>query len=63
MFEKMKMPRVTDEKQAMLNAEKLLAYLPGDVGRIRALFDAAQRAGMRETTHWIGAIMRKAMGP
>ena len=61
MFEKMKTPRVTNEKQAMLNAEKLLAYLPSDVGRIRALFDAAQRAGMRETTQWIGTILRRAM--
>jgi tetratricopeptide (TPR) repeat protein len=63
MFDKMKLPKANYEEQAMLNAEKLLAYLPGDVGRIRGLLDAAQLAGMRETAEWIGTILRRAVDP
>src|ERR1700676_3106626 len=37
MFDKMKLPKSKDEKQAMLNAEKLLAYSPGDTDRMLAL--------------------------
>ena len=60
MMEKMKMPKAKDEKQLILNAEKLLAYSPGDIERMRALFNAAHRAEMAETQAWIEAILRRA---
>jgi hypothetical protein len=60
MMEKMKLPKAREEKQEMLNAEKLLAYMPGDVSRMQALLDAAHRAGMSQTAAWIAAILRRA---
>lgn len=63
MMDKMKLPEAKDEKQQMLNAEKLLAYLPGDVDRMRALWDSADRAGMARTRAWIQAILTRANNP
>lgn len=60
MLDKMKQPKAKDEKQAMLNAEKMLAYLPGDVGRMLALTQAAHKAGCYDTVLWIGPITQRA---
>lgn len=60
MMDKMKMPKGKDEKQAMLNAEKLLAYAPGDTGRMLALFKAAYKAGCYDTVLWVGPIVQRA---
>ena len=60
MLEKMKVPKAKDEKQAMLNAEKLLAYSPGDTARMLAMFQAAHKAGCYDTVLWIGPICQRA---
>lgn len=60
MLDKMKMPKAKDEKQGMLNAEKLLSYLPGDISRMTALFQAAFKAGCYDTVLWIGPIVQRA---
>jgi tetratricopeptide (TPR) repeat protein len=56
MLEKMKQPKAKDEKEAMLAAEKLLAYVPGDIARMLALTKAACKAGCYDTVLWIGPI-------
>lgn len=60
MFDKMKMPKGKDDKQAMLNAEKLLAYEPGQVPRMLALIQSAYKAGFYDTCMWIGPILLRA---
>ena len=60
MFEKMKMPKAKDDKQAMLNAEKLLAYDPGNTDRMLALIQAAYKANFYDTCLWIGPILLRA---
>lgn len=60
MFEKMKLgPKKGDDKQSMLNAEKLLAYEPGDASRMLALVQGAYRAGFFDTVLWAGPILQK----
>lgn len=49
-----------DDKQNMLNAEKMLAYDPGNLGHMVDLLQNAQRAGCYETVLWIGPILLKA---
>lgn len=63
MMDKMKLPKSKDKKQQMMNAEKLLAYSPDDIERMRALFDAAHGAGMQQTQAWIDVILRRATNP
>lgn len=60
MMDKMKMPKAKDEKQLMLNAEKLLAYSPGDISRMVAMFQGAYKAGCYATVMWIGPIVQRA---
>ena len=61
MMEKMKLKRPSkDDKQNMLNAEKLLAYSPGDVDAMESLLTNAHRGGYYDTVLWIGAIFLKA---
>ena len=60
MLDKMKMPKAKDEKQAMLNAEKLLAYAPGDYNRMVAFYRAAEAGGFAATAAWFGLILRRA---
>ena len=55
--ERMKMPKGKDDKQQMLNAEKLLAYSPGDADRMLAMVQSAYRAGFYDTVLWIGPIL------
>src|SRR5260370_10740194 len=38
MFDRMKLPKSKEEKLVMLNAEKLLAYDPGNTDRMLAVF-------------------------
>ena len=57
MFEKMKLKKTSKEdKENLLNAEKVLCYDPGDVGTMLALAQAAHRAGFYDTAMWIGKI-------
>lgn len=60
MIDKMKMPKAKEEKQLMLNAEKLLAYSPGDVSRMLAMVQGAYKAGCYATVLWIGPILQRA---
>jgi tetratricopeptide (TPR) repeat protein len=56
MFERAKLKK-GDEKQNMLNAEKLLAYDPGNSEYMDALMSAALKAGCYDTVLWIGMIL------
>jgi tetratricopeptide (TPR) repeat protein len=61
MWDAMKIKRATsDDKQNMLNAEKLLAYEPGNTDHMLWLFQSAHRAGFYDTLLWIGPILQKA---
>ena len=62
MFEKMKMrsSRAKDDKQAMLTAEKLLAYEPSDTGSMLTLMEAAHKAGFYDSVMWIGNHLQQA---
>lgn len=61
MMEKMKLKRGTkDDKQNMLNAEKLLAYNPGDTDSMVTLLQSAHRAGFYDTVLWIGPRLLRA---
>lgn len=61
MFEKMKLKKTSKEdKENLLNAEKLLAYNPGDTASMLALTQAAHRAGFYDTAMWIGKITMDA---
>ena len=59
-FQKMKLPKPKEDKQAMLNAEMLLAYSPGDTDHMLALMQGAYRSGFFETVLWIAAILLRA---
>ena len=61
MMEAMRLKRgAKDEKQAMLNAEKLLAYDPGNTDAMLTLMQAAHRGGYYDTVLWIGPILKTA---
>ena len=61
-YQKMRLPRSKDDKQKMLNAEKLPAYDPGNIDHMREMFRAAAAAGFTATSQWIGQILRQASG-
>ncbi len=61
MMDRMKLGKPTKEdKPNMLNAEKLLAFDPGNTDRMVQVLQSAHRAGYFETVLWIGAILQKA---
>jgi tetratricopeptide (TPR) repeat protein len=61
MFDKMKYKRASkDDKLNMLNAERLLAYDPGNVDLMQAIFQNAYRGGFYDTVMWIGPIFLRA---
>jgi tetratricopeptide (TPR) repeat protein len=61
MLEAMKYPtKGKDERTAMLNAERLLSFDPGDTGHMLSLLETAYRAGCYDTALWIGPILAKA---
>jgi tetratricopeptide (TPR) repeat protein len=49
-----------DDKLNMLNAEKLLAYDPGNTDYMQSLLQNAHKAGYFDTVMWIGPIFQKA---
>jgi tetratricopeptide (TPR) repeat protein len=59
MTEKWKLKK-GDDKQNMINAEKLLAFDPGDLGNMISLFQLAYQAGFYDTVMWIGKIAMQA---
>ena len=59
MAEKWKMKK-GDDRQNLINAEKLLAYDPGDLGNMVSVFEAAYKAGFYDTVMWIGNVTMEA---
>jgi len=49
-----------DDKLNMVNAEKLLAYDPGNTDHMQSLLQNAHKAGFYDTVMWIGPILQKA---
>lgn len=49
-----------DDKQNMLNAEKMLAYDPGNKDHMVAVLQNAVKAGCYETVLWMGPILLRA---
>ena len=61
MFEGIKLKaKSKDDKQNLLNAEKLLAYDPGNLDHMMGVFQAALSAGYYDTVLWIGDVALKA---
>lgn len=61
MFEAMKYStKGKDEIENMNNAERLLAFDPGDTGHMQSLLETAYRAGCYDTALWIGPILGRA---
>jgi tetratricopeptide (TPR) repeat protein len=61
MFEKMKLAKAgKDDRETMINAEKLLSYDPGNTDRMITILEAALRAGFYDTVMWMGPILQKA---
>ena len=49
-----------DDKETLLNAEKVLAYDPGDLSNMVTVMQAAHKAGYYDTVMWIGRITTEA---
>ena len=60
MLQAMKLRSGKDDKEALLNAEKLLAYDPGNTDHMLTLLKAAHRAGYYDSVMWIGPILQRA---
>jgi tetratricopeptide (TPR) repeat protein len=60
MFDAMKLRGGKDDKLAVLNAEKLLAYDPGETSHMITLMEAAVKGGFYDTVMWIGPIALQA---
>ncbi len=61
-MEKMKAKgaRPKDDKAAMINAEKLLAFDPGNTDNMLAIMESAHKGGYYDAVMWIGAILVQA---
>lgn len=57
MLAQMKLPKAKEDRQAMLNAETLLAHDPGNTSHMVALMQAAHKAGHYDTVLWIGPVL------
>jgi len=49
-----------DDKLNMLNAERMLAFEPGDTGYMEGVLTNAHKGGFFDTVMWIGPILQKA---
>jgi len=47
-----------DPKQTMLNAEKLLAYDPGNTEHMLTMLQWAKRGGLNEIAEWMASILQ-----
>ncbi len=60
-MEKMKLKRPSkDDKENMLNAEKMLAYEPGNTDFMVTILQNAHKAGYYDTVMWMGPILLRA---
>lgn len=60
MIEKMRLPKPKTDNEAMLRAERLMCFNPGDPGNMLDLMKCAERAGCYDTAVWIGPILLRA---
>src|SRR2546430_13436213 len=60
MLAAMKLKGGKDEKEAMLNAEKLLAYDPGNTDHMVNILTNAHKGGYYDTVMWIGPELLRA---
>src|SRR5439155_12495745 len=60
MLQSMKLKGGKDEKEAMLNAEKLLAYDPGNTDHMLNILTNAEKGGFFDSVLWIGPILLRA---
>ena len=61
MFEAMKLKKMSkDDKENLLNAEKLLAFDPGNMDHMLSIAQNALRAGYYDTVMWIGGELMRA---
>jgi tetratricopeptide (TPR) repeat protein len=61
MFDAMKLKKAgKDDKENLINAEKLLAYDPGNLGNMVGMVQAAHKAGYYDTAMWIGRLTMEA---
>jgi tetratricopeptide (TPR) repeat protein len=60
MLQAMKLKRGKDDKELMLNAEKLLAYDPGNVDHMVSFMTAAYKAGFYDSVLWVANIAHRA---
>jgi len=61
MMECMKLNRPTrDDKANMLNAEKIMAYDPGNTDAMQKMLQNAHKGGYYDTVLWIGPILQRA---
>jgi len=60
MLQGMKLKGGKDEKEALLNAEKLLAYDPGNTDHMLTMLTQAEKGGYYDTVLWIGPILLRA---
>src|SRR5436190_24027785 len=57
MFQAMKLKGGKDEKEQLLNAEKLLAYDPGNTDHMVRMIQNAYKGGFYDTILWLGPIL------
>lgn len=60
MLKAMEYKRAKDDKTAMLNAERLLFYDPGNTDHMASMMKAALKGGYFDTVMWIGPILQTA---
>ncbi len=61
MLEAMRLKRASkDDKANMLNAERLMAYDPGNTDNMVSVLQNAYRAGYYDTVMWVGPILQRA---
>jgi tetratricopeptide (TPR) repeat protein len=60
MFESRKFSDTKDDRESMLNRERLLAYDPGNIDHMLGLMEKAFGAGFYDTVMWIGPMVTQA---
>lgn len=61
MIARMKLGKGKDDKQSLLNAEKLLAYDPGSTEHMASMVKCAVGGGFFDTVLWAGDVLTKAL--
>lgn len=61
-FDRLRLPKARDDRQAMLNAERLWAYDPGNSDHLERVLAHARRAGLNMTAAWASELASKMGG-